>query len=572
DTTYLTASSGSITNLVSSGVMSGAIGKFTSATIGSLSANSISVPSLSLSSLDTTYLTASSGSITNLVSSGVMSGASGKFTSATIGTLNTDTINSIGSTLALGGNVGTTSINLGLASTTQTVNIGTNSNTTTINIGGVNDTVNINGDLTFINSTVTKIADPYMILNEGSTTINNTGIVISKTGSPATTGAYVLVNSTSDAWTLKAGTGQLVTLNQDVSSTASVSFGGVTATTGTITSLVAPTQRTTTVNSIHDDSTRLSVVDRTTILAANNNTIYFRPISSSSTSYQAYLSNSGNFNVSSLGSNTYVVTTWFKTIGKEPDTNYSLNQTDADGINVYFGSSNFYNNMYLLGTNKELNISMSNRLVVQGYMSAASGVISNLVSTNFTGSDIKALTLTAITGVISNLVSTNFTGSDIKALTLTATTGVISNLVSTNFTGTTISSLLVNTTTLVATTGSITNLVSTNFTGSSIKALTLTATTGVISNLVVTNLTGTTLNASMIYTNGFQNYNSAMYTSNTVASNLANGLYFQKNRVGGVTYDNELGYIYFGGYGTNNVYDNAVLLYAGSEDNFTATS
>jgi len=77
----------------------------------------------------------------------------------------------------------------------------------------------------YVNSTVTEITNPYFIINEGNSLINNTGIVVSQTGvGGASTGAYVLVNSTSNGWQTKAGAGPVVNLNQDIGTGASPSF------------------------------------------------------------------------------------------------------------------------------------------------------------------------------------------------------------------------------------------------------------------------------------------------------------------------------------------------------------
>ena len=138
--------------------------------------------------------------------------------------LHISSIESIGSTLNIATEPTKTNvINLGTSNSIQTVNIGTvGSGVTTINLGGVGDTVNVAGTLVYVNSTITEITNPRFIINEGGSTINNTGITVAQNSGP--TGAYILVNSTSDAWTLKAGSGQLVTLNQDVSTGASVTF------------------------------------------------------------------------------------------------------------------------------------------------------------------------------------------------------------------------------------------------------------------------------------------------------------------------------------------------------------
>jgi len=143
--------------------------------------------------------------------------------------LHISSIESTNSTLNIATTDNTTNtVNIGTSDSIQTVNIGTvGSGITTINLGGIGDTVNVAGNLVYVNSTVTEISNPQLILNQSGTNINNTGITVSQNGGP--TGAYILVNSSSNAWTLKAGTsGTLVTLNQDVSNGANVTFGTAT--------------------------------------------------------------------------------------------------------------------------------------------------------------------------------------------------------------------------------------------------------------------------------------------------------------------------------------------------------
>jgi hypothetical protein len=142
--------------------------------------------------------------------------------------LSISSIESVDSTL----NIATTdnktnTVNIGTSNSIQTVNIGTvGSGNTTINLGGVGDTVNVAGTLVYVNSTTTQISNPQFIINQSGTNINNTGLTVSQNGGP--TGAYILVNSASNAWTLKAGAGSLVTLNQDVSTTSNVNFNTAT--------------------------------------------------------------------------------------------------------------------------------------------------------------------------------------------------------------------------------------------------------------------------------------------------------------------------------------------------------
>lgn len=137
-------------------------------------------------------------------------------------------VESTNSTLNIATSSNTNTVNIGTSNSIQTVNIGTvGTGQTTINIGGIGDTVNVAGNLVYVNSTITEISNPRFIINQSGTNINNTGITVFQNGGP--TGAYILVNSSSNAWTLKAGSGSLVTLNQDVSTGANVTFGSATA-------------------------------------------------------------------------------------------------------------------------------------------------------------------------------------------------------------------------------------------------------------------------------------------------------------------------------------------------------
>ena len=113
-----------------------------------------------------------------------------------------------------------------LDTSSSVLNIGVTSNPKTINIGHPLDTVNVIGTLTYVNSTVTQLADPQLVLNQNGYFINGAGLIIFQTGS-AGTGAYILVNNASDAWTLKAGSGPLVTLNQNISTSSAVTFADI---------------------------------------------------------------------------------------------------------------------------------------------------------------------------------------------------------------------------------------------------------------------------------------------------------------------------------------------------------
>ena len=155
------------------------------------------------------------------------------FTGTNIRTTNIEAIDSTNLNI---GSVDTQTINMGTSNITQTVNIGTvGLGSTTINIGGPGDQVRIAGDLVYINSSVDVLTNPYIILNNGNTSINNSGLIVAQTGSSSTgvggnTGAYFLVNSTQYGWVAKAGNGSLVNLNQDVGTGANPYFTSISST------------------------------------------------------------------------------------------------------------------------------------------------------------------------------------------------------------------------------------------------------------------------------------------------------------------------------------------------------
>lgn len=165
---------------------------------------------------------------------GTISAISFTGSSAYLTNINTSSIESQNSTLNIATETGITNIiNIGTSNSIQTVNIGTvGLGQTTINLGGVGDTVNVAGDLVYVNSRVTEITNPYFIINQGNPNINNSGIIVSKTGlSGESTGAYLLVNSSSNGWITQAGDGQIVNLNQDVGTGSNPSFTTLNTTT-----------------------------------------------------------------------------------------------------------------------------------------------------------------------------------------------------------------------------------------------------------------------------------------------------------------------------------------------------
>ena len=140
-----------------------------------------------------------------------------------------------------------------------------------INIGAPGNKVNIQGDLTYINTTVTEITDSDFVLNVGNPNINGAGILISQTGfDGARTGAYALVNDTSDGWVFKAGGGPTIELDQDIGRYSSPEFtditllGTITGQTGVFSNLSATTG--TITNLVSDKIT----MDSTILTSANN--------------------------------------------------------------------------------------------------------------------------------------------------------------------------------------------------------------------------------------------------------------------------------------------------------------
>lgn len=146
----------------------------------------------------------------------------------------TDSVESVGSTLTLGGSSSTSTVNLATGTGIQTVNIGsTGGGATTINVGGPGDTVIIQGT-TVKNDTVNhETTDKNILLNKSglASTLGGSGIDFEEAGSVA---AYLRVSTDRSGITMKAPTSSVIDLNQSVATTSSPTFAAVT-TTGTVT-------------------------------------------------------------------------------------------------------------------------------------------------------------------------------------------------------------------------------------------------------------------------------------------------------------------------------------------------
>jgi hypothetical protein len=244
-------------------------------------------------------------------------------TTGTFTAILTQYIESSGAALNIATTNGQTStVNVATSNSIQSVNIGTvGSGQTTINLGGPGDTVNIAGDLVYVNSTVTQIADPYLILNQGNPNINNSGLVIYKTGpGGATTGASFLVNAAQTAWVAEVN-GALVTLNQDISTGSNPSFTTVAATyvnsanvqattmTGTTiyyTTATGATLGATTVNATNVNSVEGSITNLNTNVMTGS-TIYFTTATGTTLGFRN--ATGGNIGVTSATTDTLIANT-----------------------------------------------------------------------------------------------------------------------------------------------------------------------------------------------------------------------------------------------------------------------
>lgn len=182
------------------------------AQFGTLSCTTGTISNLNISNAVIPILTSTTGTITNLSS-----------TNASISTLTstTGTITNLTSTTGTITNLFTS--NLHSVASNLTIRA------PNITIGESGDKVTILGDTTFINTTITEISDPTFVINKNNTLIAGSGIIVSQTGFDGeTTGAYALVNETSNGWIMKAGDGPTINLNQDIGESSSPQFQNAT--------------------------------------------------------------------------------------------------------------------------------------------------------------------------------------------------------------------------------------------------------------------------------------------------------------------------------------------------------
>ncbi len=122
-----------------------------------------------------------------------------------LGKVYTDSIQSVGTILDIGGNAST--VNVACSPNVQTVNIGSNGSTgvTTINIGGAGDIINIAGSMNYISTTNLAVTDKTILLNKdavGSGTARGAGLNIRDSDND--TQGYIIVSATGDNYLLKA--------------------------------------------------------------------------------------------------------------------------------------------------------------------------------------------------------------------------------------------------------------------------------------------------------------------------------------------------------------------------------
>ena len=128
----------------------------------------------------------------------------------------TDNVESISSSLNIGGSTGTSTVNLGCGSGVQTVNIGTvGGGVTTINIGGSGDTVSVAGTLTTVNTTNLDVVDKLIRLNKGNGASSGFGSGIELEENNVATG-YIKTSNDRNSWLCKAPNGTEFTLGQSV--------------------------------------------------------------------------------------------------------------------------------------------------------------------------------------------------------------------------------------------------------------------------------------------------------------------------------------------------------------------
>jgi hypothetical protein len=149
--------------------------------------------------------------------------------SFSVNVLRSNAIESIGTTLNIATENNTQNINIGSGTGVQSVNIGNNgSGSTSINIGGSGDFVNISGTLATVNTTNTQVLDKSLVLNAGGAAASSGTAGIYFQEAADTSSSFMRVASDRTKMELKPFAGNLITLNQSLTTTDAPTFGGLT--------------------------------------------------------------------------------------------------------------------------------------------------------------------------------------------------------------------------------------------------------------------------------------------------------------------------------------------------------
>ena len=144
-------------------------------------------------------------------------------------TLTASAIETNGDTLNIASTNNTKTVNIGSGDGVQTINIGNSGvGPTSINIGGAGDSVNVAGTLTTINSTNTNVLDKTFVLNAGglAASAGSSGIYFEEAGN--NTSSFLRLASDRTKFELKAPAGNLITLNQSLTTADSPVFSQLT--------------------------------------------------------------------------------------------------------------------------------------------------------------------------------------------------------------------------------------------------------------------------------------------------------------------------------------------------------
>jgi predicted nucleic acid-binding Zn-ribbon protein len=209
------------------------------------------------------------------------------------GTLKTNTIESVSTSLNIGNNTNTQNVNIACGSGIQTVNIGNNGSTgtTNINIGGVNDTVTISGTLNYIDATNLEVKDNQIVINKGGSSGSggNSGIYIEEGGNNT---AYIKLNGTRDGFSLKSPLQSEITINQSSHNPVTIGTSNGLSLNNQIISLALSTNSTTGALSSSDWTTFNNKQNSLTFSSPIINTNNVISISKSDSSTSGYLSSS----------------------------------------------------------------------------------------------------------------------------------------------------------------------------------------------------------------------------------------------------------------------------------------